>query len=174
MKNEFRCELKSLKGSILTIGTFAEEIEEELEKNTKITEVYYLNSITKKGGDECDNDQDIASDIKIAHIHKYFKKGIDNILCNYDEIKKDIPAFVRESLRITKKDIYILLPKNIESEDLIKKYKRLNLEYSIIKEADYDLLVVNANDIIVSSFKELRYYIEDNLQKIYNKISDAI
>ena len=44
-----------------------------------------------------------------------------------------------------------------------------------IKENEEErYFVIEANDIVVTQTKEIYYYFLDNLEKIYNKISDSI
>lgn len=52
------------------------------------------------------------------------------------------------------------------------KFKRYNLEIKENEEERY--FVIEANDIVVTQTKEIYYYFLDNLEKIYNKISDSI
>lgn len=175
MKNtkEFEKKLKRLNGSILIIGDLGEDINILLDNNTKITETYWLNASNTYNDEKDDGSLDVANDFNLAKLHKYLKKGIDNIVCNYDEIKKELPKFIRESLRVTKKNIYLSFDKKFDYESILKKYKRYNINCSIEEYDDFNLLIAEANDIIVNEFKELYYYIKDNLEKIYNKISDS-
>ena len=38
----------------------------------------------------------------------------------------------------------------------------------------FNLLIIEANDIIVNEFKEIYYYLYDNVEKFYNDISEAL
>ena len=171
---EFDNKIKDFVGSILIIGDLGEKVSELIENNTNITETYWLNSVASLNDEDDEASIDVASDFNFAYLHKHLKKGIDNTICNYNEIKKVIPKFIRESLRITKKNIYIYFDKEIEYELVLKKYKRYNLKCEIEEYKEFNLLIVEANDIIVNTFKENYYYIIDNLEKIYNNISDNI
>ncbi len=117
MKNfkELKNEIESLEGSILIIGAFKEEIFDLLENNSKIPDVYYLNDSSNHNYFEEYEDglKGVANNIQVKEIHKYFKDGVDNIFCNFDEIKDHVPSFIRESLRVTKKNIYNKISENI-------------------------------------------------------------
>ena len=97
---------------------------------------------------------------------------MDNVFCNYEEIKNEIPSFVREILRVTKKNIYVFFKKKEDYTFLKDKFKRYNLKISENEEEQY--FIIEANDIVVTQTKEIYYYFLDNLEKIYNKISDSI
>ena len=103
-------EIPKLEGSILLIGDLL-AIEEKIEKNTKITEVYCLNKNNNILETESETSESINNDFNLEHIHEYLKNGVDNVFCNYEEIKNEIPSFVREILRVTKKNIYVFFTK---------------------------------------------------------------
>ena len=166
-------ELKNLTGSILLIGKIEAKVFSIFDKNTNISETFYLNCFNETSEGNI-IDKSIADNISLKDLHKYFKDGVDNIYCNYEEIKNYLPSFIRESLRITKKKIYVFSKYKSNLNHLIKKYKRYNLNCTVYNFDNYDLLVVEANDIIVHFFKELYYYIIDNIEKIYNYISDNV
>lgn len=171
---EFDKQLKEFAGSILIIGDLGEKANELLDNNTNITETYWLNSSSSILDNDDESSIDVASDFNLADLHKHLKKGIDNIICNYKEIEKVIPKFIRESLRVTKKNIYIYFTKEIDYELILKKYKRYNLSCEVEEYKEFNFLIIEANDIIVNDFKEQYYYLVDNLEKIYNNISDNI
>ena len=164
-------EIPALEGSILLIGDLL-VIEEKVEKNPKITEVYCLNNNGYDSDTDSENSESINNDFNLKHLHEYLKKGVDNVFCNYEEIKNEIPSFVREILRVTKKNIYVFFTKKEDYDFLKNKFKRYNLEIKENEEERY--FIIEANDIVVTQAKEIYYYFLDNLEKIYNKISDSI
>ncbi len=164
-------EIPKLEGSILLIGDLL-AIEEKIEKNTKITEVFCLNNNNNSLDTDSETSESINNDFNLKHLHEYLKNGVDNVFCNYEEIKNEIPSFVREILRVTKKNIYVFFTKKEDYTFLKDKFKRYNLEIKENEEERY--FVIEANDIVVTQTKEIYYYFLDNLEKIYNKISDSI
>lgn len=166
-------ELNCLSGSLLLIG----ELDDKnfpITNNKKIKSVFYLDSNTDCFKEDDVETSDIALNMHLRDLHKYFKDGVDNIYCNFDEIENHIPAFVRESLRITKKNIYLVFNNKKDYKKIEKKYKRYNLNCNLYSFDKCNIAIVEANDIIIHSFKELRYYIVDNIERIYDYISDNI
>ena len=178
MKNfkELKNEIKSLEGSILIIGVFEEKIFDLLENNSKIPDVYYLNDSSNHNSSKGYKDdlKGVANNIHIKELHKYFKDGVDNIFCNFDEIKDHIPSFIRESLRVTKKNIYINFLNENNYKFIEKKYSRYGLKCELSSFDDYHIAKIEANDIIVHFPKETYYYIKDNFEKFYDYVSDNI
>jgi len=168
-------ELQTLEGELLLIGNIEDKILELIDKNKKVTETYYLNH---NSSDENKTDSsslsDVANNIYIKELHKYFKDGVDNIYCDYSEIKAYIPSFIRESLRITKKNIYITFLKEENYNFIEKKYQRYGLNCNLYSYDECNVLVIEANDIIVHSPKETYYYVKDNIEKLYYDISESI
>ena len=173
---DFKNMLKALEGDILLIGKIDDKVFNLLDNNSKITDTYYLNCDVQhfKKQDYDNLSEDVASNINLKEMHKYFKDGIDNIYCNFDEIKKHIPSFIRESLRITKKNIYIVFNEKNDYQKIEKKYKRYGLKVEFNSFDNYNIAIIEANDIIIHFPKETFYYIKDSLEKIYNDISDSI
>ena len=168
---DFVKEIENLSGSLLIIGKINFKV---LPEPTNIMEVFYLNSDTYINSNDETNCKNIASDIHLREIHKYFKDGIDNIYCNYEEIKDHFPSFFRESLRITKSNIYLVFKNKTDYKKIEKKYKRYNIECEYVSTDEYNVLIVKANDIMVSPFKETYYYIIDSLEKTYNYVIENV
>ncbi len=171
--SDLKKEVNSLEGGILLIGDLDSK-NFPLSNKNKLTDVYYLNGNDDDLDDEEIDAKDIASNIHLKELHKYFKDGIDNIYCNYLEVKSYVPSFFRESLRITKKNIYIVLKNKTDFKKLAKKYRRYKINCNLYSFKECNIMVVEANDIIVNPFKETYYYIIDNLERIYDYISDQV
>ncbi len=105
---EIKKELEDLNGSLLMIGALDGKIVDILDKNSNIAPTFYLNC-NNKGSKAEVTTIDVANNIGLEELHKYFKDGVDYITCEYNAIKDYIPSFIRESLRITRKNIYIFL-----------------------------------------------------------------
>ena len=88
-------EIPKLEGSILLIGDLL-AIEEKIEKNTKITEVYCLNNNNNSLDTDSETSESINNDFNLKHLHEYLKNGVDNVFCNIEEIKNEFPSFVRK------------------------------------------------------------------------------
>ncbi len=171
--SDLKKEVNNLSGGILLIGDLNSKNFPISNKN-KLTDIYYLNGDDDDLDDEEIDTKDIASNIHLRELHKYFKEGIDNIYCNYLEVKSYFPSFFRESLRITKKNIYLVLKNKNDYKRLAKKYGRYNITCNLYSFKKCNIMVIEANDIIVNPFKEIYYYIIDSIEKAYNYISDQI
>ena len=167
-------ELKSLTGSILLIGELEEEIMNLLSENKNLSETFYLNHNSKNGGEITNEDLSIDNNLNLKNLHKYFKDGVDNIYASFDEIKDYIPAFIRESLRITKKNIYISFENKSDYKKISKKYKRYKIKCDFYSFDDYNLAIIEANDLIVHFFKEHYYYFIDSVERLYNYVSENV
>ena len=102
-------EIPKLEGSILLIGDLL-AIEEKIEKNTKITEVFCLNNNNNSLDTDSETSESINNDFNLKHLHEYLKNGVDNVFCNYEEIKNEIPSFVREILRVAQEPVSLETP----------------------------------------------------------------
>ena len=74
-------EITKLEGSILLIGDLL-AIEEKIEKNAKITEVYCLNNNSNNSDTDSEISESINNDFNLKHLHEYLKNGVDNVFCN--------------------------------------------------------------------------------------------
>ena len=84
--NELKKEFKSLNGNILLIGDLTDKLFSIIENNSKLTGTFYLNSYSKKSDIELESASvNVASNMSLKNLHKYFKNGINNICCNYNE-----------------------------------------------------------------------------------------
>ena len=170
---DLKKEINNLTGDILLIGDL-DLTNFPLTNKNKFADIYYLNENDNTFEDEDIETKNIASNIQLKELHKYFKDGIDNIYCNYNEIKSYMPSFFRESLRITKKKIYLILKNKNDFKKIEKKYKRYNLECNLYSFDECNLVIIESNDIIVNPLKEFYYYTLDNIEKAYNYISDNL
>ena len=102
-------EIKKMSGSLIGIGTDDVKLLETIENNDKIDLCYILSNsgsyskkkfkLFKKGR---------TKTVNIKKLSKYFKlKSIDNILCDYETVKKYIRFFVGESIYINRGKMYI-------------------------------------------------------------------
>ena len=171
---EFKDEINNLTGILLLIGDLNSKNFPFSNKKSKLTDVFYLNGNVDDDFDDDFDTKNIASDISLKELHNYFKDGVDNIYCNFEEVKNHFPSFFRESLRITKKNIYLVLKNKKDFKKIEKKYKRYNINCRLYDFKKCNVMVIEANDIIVSPFKSAYHYIIDNIEKLYNYISDNV
>ena len=112
--------VKNIDGNLLGIGITEENILNLIEKNNKIVNCDLLNSnaLNKKGkaGKK-------LKSIPIKKIRKVFgRRRFDYIIANADELKKYFKTFVRDSMYINKKTIYIYVDENYDFSYLETMY----------------------------------------------------
>lgn len=165
---------KVVSGNVLGIGV-DETISEILEQNERVLNCNLLNSFSNTKNTKEEKKQRLKK-IRIKKLRKIFKKKkVDFIICNIDEIKKYLKTFIKDSIYINKDILYIY---NIEDEeqkkDLIKKYKRYNVEIEELKDNNKIILKIDNKTSKTNIFKDTFYLIIDTLTQLLNMISDIL
>ncbi len=156
-------EIRKLKGNLLLISN-DEKLMNLIEKNKNITESYVLSNISssKKGKLKFKNKK-----IQINKIRKYFKKkSIDNIIVDYNLIKKYISCFVKNSIYLNKGNLYFY---NLD-EDIDYKYKRYNVEI----EKNKNFMKIDNTKSKNNFIKDNYYIFKDKKDKLLDILSDFI
>ena len=156
-------EIRKLKGNLLLISN-DEKLMNLIEKNKNITESYVLSTISssKKGKLKFKNKK-----IQINKIRKYFKKkSIDNIIVDYNLIKKYISCFVKNSIYLNKGNLYFY---NLD-EDIDYKYKRYNVEI----EKNKNFMKIDNTKSKNNFIKDNYYIFKDKKDKLLDILSDFI
>lgn len=158
-------EIKKIKGNLLLISN-DEELIILSQKNKNITESYVLSSLSKKNKGK----NKLKLENKKIHINKikrYFNnKSIDNIVVDYNLIKKYISFFVKNSIYLNKGYLYIY---NLD-EDIEYKYKR----YDVKIEKNNDFMKINNTKSKNNIIKDNYYIFKDKKDKILDKLSDLL
>lgn len=179
MKKELTNIIKCLSGNVLLIGIDEQYIYDEIENNDKIISCDSLTKYKKKklrlfSKDSCEVSKKKTKSIKIKKLRKiYKKKKIDFIICNIVEIEKYLKSFVSNSVYINKNMLYIY-GSNIDTDDIISKYKRYN---TIVQTKKFENNYIIFIDNIKSKnnfFFDLIYYIYDSLIDLRNIIADIL
>ena len=156
-------EIRKLKGNLLLISN-DEKLMNLIEKNKNITESYVLSTISsrKKSKLKCKNKK-----IQINKIRKYFKKkSIDNIIVDYNLIKKYISCFVKNSIYLNKGNLYFY---NLD-EDIDYKYKRYNVKI----EKNKNFMKIDNTKSKNNFIKDNYYIFKDKKDKLLDILSDFI
>ena len=164
--------VKNIDGNLLGIGITEENILNLIEKNNKIVNCDLLNSnaLNKKGkaGKK-------LKSIPIKKIRKVFgRRKFDYIIANADELKKYFKTFVRDSMYINKKTIYIYVDENYDFSHLETMYKRYNAKIEIEKCSDGFILIINTSNAKDHKIKNKFYYILDFFYEIFDNIGDFL
>lgn len=169
MKDEILKEIKNMSGSLLGIGIDDEDMLDYIEKNNNIDLCYILSNVKKSKTNKKFKlfKKGKGKTVNIKKLKKYFhKKSLDNILCDYNIIKKFNRSFISNSVYINKGKLYIY--GNIEELDKLKeKYERYTDDITINKNNKSFIIIINNKNAKTNIFK-------DNFYKIKDLLSDSL
>lgn len=166
---------KEVTGKVLVIGLENKTVEQVIDKNENITELYTMKFNGKKKTKD-NRSGKRGKTISIKKIRKIFKKKrIDYIICNIEDINRFLRTFIRDSIYINKSKLYIYGTKeNLDSELIEKRYKRYNTSI-IITEYNKELLIeIDNTKAYNNKIKDMFYNICDIGYNIVNTIGDLL
>lgn len=164
--------IKKMEGNVLSIGLRDEELLEQIYDNEKII---VFNTFNNTENDENPKVRifKFHKTYSIKKIRKLFKrKKVDYILCNYHDIEKYLRHFIKDSVFINKKDLYIY--GNFEYNEILKKYQRYKINFTIFELKDGIVLKIDNTNSKNNKFKDLMYYSIDTAEYIANVIGDIL
>ena len=168
--------IKKLSGSVLSIG-LDDELNLSLENNDKIEELDEINLISKKKGSIKTNKR-IKLKSKKINIKKlkkiYNKKKTNYIICNYEVMKKYMRYFIKDSVYINNKLLYLYGISIKDTKSIIKKYKRYNVLIKPIENKDYFIIEIDNTNSKNNIFKDILYFISDTLELVSDLIGDFL
>ena len=129
----------------------------------------------KKRGKKTENG-DKGKTISIKKIRKVFKKKrIDYIICNIEDVNKFLRTFIRDSVYINSKKLYIYgLKKDLDVELIEKRYGRYNTKIEITKYEKEVLITINNSEAKNNKLKDFFYNISDCIYSLINLIGDLL
>ena len=166
---------KDVSGKVLVIGLENKTVEQVLDKNGNITELYTMKFNGKKKIKDKTRGRR-GKTISIKKIRKIFKKKkVDYIICNIEDISKFLRTFIRDSVYINKTKLYIYGNKNnLDSKLIEKRYKRYNTSITIT-EYNKDLIMeIDNSKAYNNKIKDMFYNISDIGYSIVNVIGDLL
>lgn len=175
MKDKIYEIIDKMEGSLLGIGIDDKGILEKIETNSKINLCYILSN-DKKGNSKKFRlfKKGKNKKVNIKKLKNYFKiKSIDNILCDYDVVKKHIRSFQGGSVYINKGKLYIYGKTN-DLKELDKKYKRYTDDIKLIKKDNWFILSVNNEKTKSTIIKDGKYMICDFFTDTLDKLTDLL
>lgn len=174
MENKIIKLLKGLNGSLLGIGLDNELMLDAINENDNIDLCYLFSNAKIRGKKFNSYGKGKNKTVNIKKLRKYFKKkSLDNVVCNYEVIKKYIRGFVSNSVYINRDKLYIY--GNLKDlESLEEKYKRYTDDIEIKKEKDCFLLTVNNKNTKVNFFKDTKYKVIDFVNDTIEFITDLL
>lgn len=166
---------KNINGKVLVIGLENITVEQVLDKNENITELYTMKFNGKKKTKDKSGGRR-GKTISIKKIRKIFKKKrVDYIICNIEDISKFLRTFIRDSVYINKTKLYIYGTKeNLDIELIEKRYKRYNTSI-IVTKYNKDLLIeIDNTNAYNNKIKDMFYNICDIGYNMVNTIGDLL
>lgn len=82
--------------------------------------------------------------------------------------------FIKDSIYIGKKNIYLYFPKDLSYQEIIEKYNRYYVSIKIINCHDGTILDIDATKAKKNKIKDFFYLIYDYLNEIYNIIGEIL
>lgn len=162
--------ISQLDGTLIGIGLEQKELITAIEKNDKIIDCKLLNSI------EFEENQNVKLKrrkkyIAIKKIRKKFKKKKhDYMLINYAHIAPYLKYIIKDSIYVTKKEIFLY---NIPIEDrnlLQKRYRR----YCVTIETKEEILKINVEKAKNHFLLDLCYFIGDTFYNFIEILSEFL
>ena len=162
---------KKLDGSVLIIGYDEESSFSRIFKNNKnITDVYLLNNTSEtlfgknsKRKKASNNINPKRKRISITKLAKELKKiNIDYLVCKFDTIKPFFRSFIKNSILVGKKKVYLFLDNDdMDPKEIELRYKRFGLNVNVTNHKNEYLYEIEINNYKYPFIKGLLYNIRD-------------
>lgn len=174
MRENIIKEINNMKGSLLGIGIDDTSLLDAIENNDNIDLCYILSNGGTKNKKFKLFKRGRTKKIKIKKLKKYFrKKSIDNILCDYNVVKKYYKSFVPNSIYLNKGKL--LIYGNIKELEKIKeKYERYTGEIKIKKSNKSFLLIMNNKNAKINIIKTNYYKIKDTFSDVLDYLTEFL
>ena len=105
----------------------------------------------------------------------FHRKNKDMVIGNIVELERYMKTFIRDSIYITKGDIYLFINDcNYDFDLLIKRYQRFDITYSLEQGEDGIILIIQVGNAKNHYWKEKIYYIVDTIMDIADIIGDTL
>lgn len=168
--------IKNVEGNVITIGIKNSKIMDKLLKNNKIN-LFDINKDDSIGFFKSKKRKlNNGKTINIKKLNKYFnKKSIDYIICDIEEIKDYLKFFVKNSIYLNDKKLIMYgNSEDIDLDNLIKRYKRYNVNIETITISDNFILIIDNSKSKNKRILEKIYYIKDTLYNLVEMISNIL
>ncbi len=193
MEKELIKIIKKFEGSVLAIGLNVDLIK-RLEENMNILDLDTLNLIdnrrknkfSKKNLDEKvkelrEHDEKYkiqrlkTKKINIKKLRKYYnKKKTNYLICNYEEIKRFMKYFIKDSVYINNNMLYLYGISLEDVKTIVKKYKRYNVLIKPTIKDDYFILEIDNKESKNNKIKDFFYLIHDTIENVVEFIGDIL
>lgn len=158
-------EIKNMSGNVLGIGDFDNKIVEKLDKNDNITTCNILGNSDYDG-----ENSGRCKKMHLSKIRKFKHKKIDYLIVNYKDIDKFLKTFIKDSIYITKQNIYFCT----NNSKILKLYNRYDVSIKTIKCSDENIYVIDTSKAKNNKVKEFIYRIEDYFEYLVDVITEML
>lgn len=169
--------IKNIKGNVLVI-----ELENKLldlfDKNNKINLYSISSSKNKKSNSIFSKNKKITNrgkTINIKKLRKYInKKSTDYIICNMNEMINYYKYFIKDSIYLNNKEIYLYMNKEIDKDFIVKKYNRYSVSITVKEYKTGYIIKIDNTKGKNRFFKDKMYFIKDTLYNIAETIGNIL
>lgn len=170
MKNELKIQIDHMDGKVLLIGNYDEEIQQLLLKKTAIVSCDQLIKKENSKNNFPSNGKK-SKTLNIKNLRKkYKKKNLNYIIVNAEDIIPYKNRFIRDSIYITNKSIYLIGNDDV----LLAMYKRYSKQIEKIECLDGMIIKIDVSKSKNNKIKDFLYFVKDNLIDLGNTISDFL
>ncbi len=172
VKNQLIKIIKEAKGDMLGFGLEEDDILDAISKNKKLS-CNLLNM--KKNKDDNSEEGKKLKNISLQKLRKKFKKkNTDIIIGNLAEVKNFYSFFVKDSIYLTKGDIYLYSYEKNEIQKVIKKYERYHTNISSISCQDGIILKLDVKKVTSTRLKDMKCSMLDKIDTTVDIITEII
>lgn len=166
MKNELVSIVKKLEGKILLIG-FSEDdkVTKAIDKNNKKYTLFsHLTNQTKEKKGFRKKRKFLGNKtINIKKLYKELgKERYDYIVCDFEIVKSYLNNFIKNSYRLTGKNIYFFINDDLyDYEEVVKRYSRYKAKCSSKGTNDEYIVTIDVEEMKYNIFKAFLYNFRD-------------
>lgn len=116
-----------------------------------------------------------GKNINIKKLRKYLNKNsVDYMFCNMNEMFSYYKYFIKDSIYLNRKTLYIYANNDIDKELLIKNYSRYNTKIECTDYKNGYILTIDNKNSKTNLFKDILYLIKDTLYNIAEAIGNLL
>lgn len=167
--------IKKTNGNVLTI-CLDDKLMESFKNNNKIN-LYAINS-NENSGFFSKNSKRKTNKGKIINIKKLRKhinkKSVDYMFCNMNEIFKYYKYFIKDSVHLNNKKLYIYLDKEQNKDLIVNNYKRYNVQIELKEFKTGYIIIVDNTNSKTNFIKDIIYFIKDTFYNLADIVGNLL
>lgn len=171
INNELKTILSSLQGNILMIGNYDSKITDIVNKNSNILFCDILSNTDDNKFTSSDNDKK-QKKVNIRKLRKRYKKNkLNYLIADEEQIKDYKNTFVKDSIYIASKKIYIIpSTQNVT----FRMYQRYSKKIEVIECLDGKIIEVNIENVKSNKLNDAIYNIIESLLELIEFIGNVL